>query len=240
MPRFFTDDISDNTAVISGGDAVHIGRSLRMRLGDELIVCSGGIEYVCIIRSISDESVVCDILSTRQTLAEPTVRLTLFQAIPKLDKLEFIVQKATELGAAEIVPMLTERCVSRPDAKSFAKKRERLQKIAEEAAKQSGRGIIPRVADIISLENAIAEMEKCDMALMFYEKGGRSLSDIPLDRSGSIGILIGSEGGFDDKEAELCRERGIIPVGLGARILRCETAPIAAISIIMHMTGNMN
>lgn len=240
MPRFFTSDISDNTAVISGGDAVHIGRSLRMRLGDEIIVCRGGIEYVCTIRSISDERVICDILTSRKTLAEPSVKLTLFQAVPKLDKLELIVQKATELGACGIVPVLTERCVSRPDAKSFAKKRERLQKIAEEAAKQSGRGIIPNVGDIISLDNAISEMAKCDIALMFYEKGGRALSDLPLSDAGSIGILIGSEGGFDEKEAERCAERGIIPVGLGARILRCETAPIAAISIIMHITGNMD
>lgn len=239
MPRFFTDDISDNTAVISGPDAVHIGRSLRMRLEDELIVCSGGMEYVSVIRSISDERVVCDILSSHKTLSEPDIQLTLFQAIPKLDKLEFIVQKATELGAARIVPVLTERCVSRPDAKSFAKKRERLQKIAEQAAKQSGRGIIPQVEDIISLENAVSELSKCDISLMFYEKGGKALSDIRINTPCSVGILIGSEGGFDEKEAQLCQSNGIVPVGLGKRILRCETAPIAAISIIMYLTGNM-
>lgn len=239
MPRFFTDDITESTAVISGGDAVHIGRSLRMRLGDEIIVCKGGVEYVCVIRSISDEEVACDILSSHKTLAEPDIELTLFQAVPKLDKLEFIVQKATELGAARIVPVLTERCVSRPDAKSFAKKRGRLQKIAEQAAKQSGRGIIPQVEDIINLESAIQQMSECDISLMFYECGGKALNDIGISDARKVGILIGSEGGFDEKEAALCTQSGIIPVGLGKRILRCETAPVAAISIIMYLTGNL-
>lgn len=239
MPRFFTDDIFENTAVISGSEAIHIGRSLRMRLGDEIIVCKGGIEYVCVIKSISDEKVICEIISSHKTLAEPNIQLTLFQAVPKLDKLEFIVQKATELGAMRIVPVLTERCVSRPDAKSFAKKRERLQKIARQASMQSGRGIIPEVSDIISFESATEKMTNCDLSLMFYEMGGQSLSDIKMDGVKTISILIGSEGGFEEKEARLCCDKGIIPVGLGNRILRCETAPIAAISIIMHLTGNM-
>lgn len=239
MPRFFTDEIQGDVGIISGADAVHIGRSLRMRLGDELILCRDGIEYISNIRTISDSQVVCDIKESRRTLAEPDCEVVLFQAVPKLDKLEFIVQKATELGAAKIVPVLTKRCVSRPDEKSFEKKRDRLSKIALEAAKQSGRGIIPQVSRIISLDEAIGQMKELDISVICYEKGGKSLSQIELKEKKSIGIFIGSEGGFEESEASLCAENGIIPVGLGARILRCETAPIAALSIIMHLTDNM-
>ena len=239
MPRFFTDDIQGDVGIISGADAVHIGRSLRMRLGDELILCNDGIEYISKIRTISDAQVVCDIEESRKTLAEPDCEVILFQAVPKLDKLEFIVQKATELGASKIVPVLTKRCVSRPDEKSFEKKRERLSKIALEAAKQSGRGIIPQVSRIISFDEAISQMKQLDISVICYEKGGKSLSQVELKGQKSIGIFIGSEGGFDEDEAVKCKDNGIIPIGLGARILRCETAPIAALSIIMHLTDNM-
>lgn len=239
MPRFFTDDIQGNVGIISGADAVHIGRSLRMRLGDELILCRDGIEYISKIRTICDTQVVCDIEESRKTLAEPDCEVILFQAVPKLDKLEFIVQKATELGAAKIVPVLTKRCVSRPDEKSFEKKRERLSKIALEAAKQSGRGIIPQVSGIIGFEEALRQMKELEISVICYEKGGKNLSELCFKGCESIGIFIGSEGGFEESEAEKCRENGIIPIGLGARILRCETAPIAALSIIMHLCGNM-
>lgn len=239
MPRFFTDDINQNTARITGDDAVHIGRSLRMRLGDEITLCSGGTEYICKIRSISDKEVLCDVLSSQKTKAEPNIELTLFQAVPKLDKLEFIVQKATELGVCKIVPVLTERCVSRPDGKSFEKKRARLQKIAEGGAKQSGRGIIPQVTDIISIEQALKQMKECDLSLICYEKGGKRLcGDMFADKK-TVALMIGSEGGFSESEVKLCKEHGALPIWLGERILRCETAPIAAVSIIMHLTENM-
>lgn len=239
MPRFFTDDIQGEVGIISGADAVHIGRALRMRLGDELILCKDGTEYISKIRTISDMKVICDIISSKATEAEPDIHVVLFQAVPKLDKLEFIVQKATELGASRIVPVITKRCVSRPDEKSFEKKRERLAKIALEAAKQSGRGIIPEVSGIISFDEAIRQLCELDISLICYEKGGKRLSELSLREKQSIGVLIGSEGGFEESEAAACSENGIIPIGLGARILRCETAPIAALSIIMHLTDNM-
>ena len=239
MPRFFTDDINENTARITGDDAMHIGRSLRMRLGDEITLCSGGTEYICKIRSISDKEVLCDVLSSQKTKAEPSIELTLFQAMPKLDKLEFIVQKATELGVCKVVPVLTERCVSRPDGKSFEKKRARLQKIAEGAAKQSGRGIIPSVTDIISIDMAAKQMKECDISLICYEKGGRRLDGGMFADKSKVALMIGSEGGFSEKEVELCKDCGALPIWLGKRILRCETAPIAAVSIIMHLTENM-
>lgn len=239
MPRFFSDNITNTTAVISGSDAVHIGRSLRMRLGDELVVCKDGMEYTTKIHSISDEQVVCDILSSAVSQAEPDIKLTLFQAMPKSDKLDLIVQKAVELGVVRICPVLTSRCVSRPDKKNFEKKQKRLQKIALEGAKQSGRGIIPEVSDILTLKECIDRMAEMDLGLVCYEKGGKPLSETGLKKGTEIGVLIGSEGGFDEGEIRLCIEKGIVPIGLGPRILRCETAPISAISIIMNLTGNM-
>lgn len=239
MPRFFSDEISDNTIIISGGDAVHIGRSLRMKPGDELIICSKGMEYRTSIRSISNSQVICDIISSSPSLAEPNIRLTLFQAIPKSDKLDFIVQKAVELGATEVCPVLTNRCVSRPDKKSFEKKKSRLQKIALEAAKQSGRGIIPTISDIITLDQCIQRMTAMGHAFICYEKGGKDLKDTAPVPGSSVGVLIGSEGGFASEEAEKCIASGITPIGLGPRILRCETAPLCAVSIIMSLTGNI-
>lgn len=239
LPRFFSDNINDNAVIITGSDAVHIGRSLRMRLGDELVVCNNGIEYNTVIESISDEQVVCKIKSFQTSQTEPNVKLTLFQAMPKSDKLDFIVQKAVELGVSKICTVITSRCVSRPDKKSFEKKKKRLQKIALEAAKQSGRGIIPEISDIITFDECLNLMGEQDLNLICYEKGGISLREAGLEGCSSIGLFIGSEGGFDQKEVDKCVEKGVKPVGLGKRILRCETAPITAISIIMFLTGNM-
>lgn len=239
MPRFFINDPpADSHLAIAGDDARHIGRSLRMRLGDEITVCCQKTDYKCKILTISDEEVLCEILSRSDSI-EPSIELTLFMAVPKLDKLELIVQKATELGAAAIVPVMSERCVSRPEAKQFAKKRERLERIALEAAKQSGRGIVPAVSDIISLKECIDRMKEMDLGIVCYEKGGISLSSFDYKNGMSLGLLIGSEGGFSQEEAELFKKNGLGIAWLGQRILRCETAPLAAISIIMHISGNM-
>lgn len=238
MPRFFIDYIPQQMAEITGGDARHIALSLRMKIGEELTLTHGGTDYFCNIESINPESVVLAVKSSAPCAAEPSVELTLFQAVPKLDKLETIVQKAVELGACRIVPVLTRRCISRPKEQEFEKKRARLSKIALEAAKQSGRGIVPEIAPLTSFKNAVAEMKKSDVALMCYENGGKHFSEIELCKSGSISLFIGSEGGFDFEEADFAVESGVVPIWLGSRILRCETAPIAAISVIMHMTGN--
>lgn len=244
MPRFFTDknNIGSETLLITGGDAVHIGRSLRMKLGEVITVCCGGVEYECEILTISDSAVECRIISSRKGETEANIRLTLYQAMPKSDKLELIVQKAVELGAAEICPVLTERCVSRPDKKSFGKKLDRLNKIALEAAKQCGRSVVPKVTEMISFNECVKRLSEEDIPLICYEKGGKNLKEVFADGdfSGkSVGVLIGSEGGFESSEAEKCVNLGVVPIGLGSRILRCETAPLAAISIIMNLTGNM-
>lgn len=239
MPRFFSEaSPTDSFINLYGDDARHIGRSLRMRLGDVITVCYDKTDYECKILSISDEVINLEVISSSQS-QEPSIELVLYQAVPKLDKLELIVQKATELGAVKIVPVMTSRCVSRPDEKQFLKKRERLSKIALEASKQCGRGIIPEVTQIISFDECISKMSEHDLSLFCYEKGGKNLSEFDYSKVRSIGLLIGAEGGFDEKEAKKCLENNIEAVGLGSRILRCETAPLASISIIMNLSGNM-
>lgn len=243
MPRFFVDSVSGDKISIRGNDAYHIGRSLRMRLGDVITVCADRVEYRAKILSISDKEVVCDVLSAEESANEPTVNVVLYQALPKSDKMDLIVQKAVELGVYKIVPVITARCVSRPAKSGYEKRVERYNKIALEAAKQSGRGYVPEVTNFISFDECIAELKECDESFMCYEKGGVSLSKTGLSDAAegvkTIGLLIGCEGGFETHEAESCGLAGVTVVSLGPRILRCETAPLAALSVIMSLTGNM-
>lgn len=239
MPRFFVNEKPTDTCVITGEDATHIGRSLRMKPGEEITVCCDGVDYFGVVEKITDSEVYCKIRYSAPSESEPDVFLTLFQSIPKGDKLELIIQKAVELGASRIVLVLTDRCISRPDEKTFKKKLERYRKICESAAKQSGRGIIPEITGILTVSQAADEICKCDVPLICYEKGGISLKEAGLEKGKSVGVFIGSEGGFEEKEVELCVNKGAVAVGLGKRILRCETAPLAAISIVMNLTGNM-
>lgn len=239
MPRFFLEHIIPDNIRITGEDAHHIGRSLRMRTGEELTVCSEGRDYHCRITAITPDEVLLEEISSELCAAEPDIRVTLYQAVPKADKLSSIIQKSVELGAVRIVPVLTRRCVARPDKKDFGKKLPRLQKIAESAAKQSGRGIIPEVAGLLTWQEALEEMTKADCAMLFYEEGGVRFGEVPLTGAKDIAVFIGSEGGLDPEEAEAAKNAGIHNVWLGNRILRCETAPIAVISILMQLTGNM-
>lgn len=240
MPRFFLNEIDENNIIIVGDDARHIGRSLRMKTGEAITVCCRGIDYNCVIGSITEDTVYLKLVDKEVCASEPNIRVTLFQAVPKLDKLEQIIQKTVELGVSEIVPVLSRRCVSRPDEKDFAKKLVRLNKIAEGAAKQSGRGIIPQVMPIISYKNAVEEMKKLDRSVILYEEeGGCRFGEVDFSGARTVGLMIGSEGGFDREEAELAAKAGAHRVWLGKRILRCETAPITAMSILMFLTNNM-
>ena len=238
MPRFFKQSIDTDNIVIDGDDARHIGRSLRMKCGEEITVCCCGIDYNCKIKSFSEDSVYLELINSAPCAAEPDIDVTLFQAVPKLDKLEFIIQKAVELGVNRIVPVLSRRCISRSDEKDFAKKLGRLNKIAEGAAKQSGRGIIPEVMPIISYKNAVEQMKNLDCCVILYENGGKRFDEVSFDGKKSVGVVIGSEGGFDESEVELAVNAGVQSVWLGNRILRCETAPITALSILMFLTKN--
>jgi len=240
MPRFFTNEIDENNITLTGSDAVHVGRSLRMKPGEPLTVCCGGIDYNCEISEITSDTVYLDLKEKVMCAAEPNINVTLFQAVPKLDKLEYIIQKSVELGVSRIVPVLTRRCVSRPDERDFAKKLVRLNKIAAEAAKQSGRGIIPEVTPIVSYKKALEMMQELDRTLLLYEEeGGSSFSGTDFSGVKNVGLVIGSEGGFDKEEADACVDIGADRIWLGKRILRCETAPITALSILMFLTNNM-
>ncbi|MDE5765212.1 MAG: 16S rRNA (uracil(1498)-N(3))-methyltransferase [Ruminococcus sp.] len=240
MPRFFTEQINENNIILTGDDARHIGRSLRMKTGESLTVCCDRIDYICTVRRITEDSVFLDLIEKFPCKAEPSINVTLFQAVPKLDKLEFIIQKSVELGVSRIVPVITRRCVSRPTEKDFSKKLPRLNKISAEAAKQSGRGIIPEITGIVSYSKALEIMKTLDKNIILYEgEGGMPFSQVNLSGAKSVGLLVGSEGGFDFSEVQQAVSIDAQRVWLGKRILRCETAPISAMSILMFSTNNM-
>ncbi len=240
MPRFFSELCDEHYCYIVGSDASHIAKSLRMQIGEELTVCDQkGTDYNCAIENIDVNEIKLKVLSKTATLTEPNVKLTLYMALPKSDKMELIVQKCVELGISQIVPIMTSRCISRPDDKSLQKKVERYQKIAYEAAKQSGRGIIPMVCNKMSFKEALKSASEDDVSMIFYENGGSDIKSFLNGCAKTISIFIGAEGGFDPSEVALAKEAGVLPATLGPRILRCETAPITATSIIMYLTNNM-
>lgn len=240
MPRFFTETISENGGVITGDDAKHISRVLRMKAGEGLTACdTKGYDYDCIIETVDDREVNLRVLSVNPSRSEPDVRVSLYQAMPKGDKLELIIQKAVELGVDSITPVMTKRCVSKPDKKSMAKKLERYNRIALEAAKQSGRGKIPQVLPMLEFKEALAQMAKTSCPILFYENATAPAKEVIAKAGNDISILIGSEGGFDEEEVAMAQQSGCSVLSLGKRILRCETAPLAALSIIMFETGNM-
>ena len=239
-PRFFTDNITDMSAVVSGEDSKHIAVVLRMRVGEYAVLCDGqGMDYLCRLETADKDCCTFEVLEKTKNAAEPDVHLRLFQAMPKGDKMEFIVQKAVECGASEIIPFFSKRCVSRPDGKQLVKKTERYQRIAMEAAKQCGRGVIPVVHSAVEFSALYDMIPKENTGILFYECATAPLSEAVPHFSRNIDIVIGSEGGFEQSEAEKLVAHGLVSVSLGKRILRCETAPIAAISILMNVTGNM-
>lgn len=245
MPRFFTQDITEAGGCITGEDAKHISKVLRMKVGDELTVCdTKGRDYDCMIEEIGAGEVRLKVLSVAPSHSEPDVRVHLYQAMPKADKMETIIQKAVELGAASITPVMTRRCVSRPDAKSMDKKLVRYNRIALEAAKQCGRGVVPPVLPLLELPQALEQMQRTGCPILFYENATAPAKQViaKARESGKeleIAVLIGAEGGFDEDEVALAREHGCHILSLGKRILRCETAPLAALTILMYETGNM-
>lgn len=239
MPRFFVNEINENDITLTGENARHIGRSLRMRPGEKITVCCNKTDYNCEISRITEDTVFLELKEKIVCQAEPNIEVTLFQAVPKLDKLEYIIQKSVELGVSHIVPVLTKRCISRPTEKDFAKKLPRLNKIAEEASKQSGRGIITDVSEIISYNIALQQIKNFDKSLILYEGGGKRFGEIDFSGTKSVALIIGSEGGFEKSEVEKAIKVGSEQIWLGKRILRCETAPISALSILMFLTNNM-
>ena len=247
MPRFFvrSDQIADGIVTITGDDAHHISRSLRMAAGEHITVCDmQKFEYECELTAFLPECVQARVLETRKCDTEPPYHAQVFQALPKGDKLDSIIQKAVECGAAELTTFESERCVVRAKDAAEPKKLERRARIAQQAAKQSGRGILPQIHATVPFAEAIARAAKADIPLFCYEGDGTQplpavLKRLCAGRKGDDGIptvslVIGSEGGFSQAEADAAARAGLIPVGLGKRILRTETAAAFVLACLVY------
>ena len=244
MPRFFVskEQIRDGFVLIGGEDANHISRSLRMKTGDAITVSDGtGTEYDCILDEFTADTVCARVTDTHPSDREPPFRAHLYQALPKGEKLDFIIQKAVECGVYDVTPFESEYCVVRMKADAEEKKTVRRRRIALEAAKQCGRGMIPSVGRTVSFEEMLREAADADLALFCYEdERGQTLRDV-LDRFAdtraagvpSVSVVVGSEGGFSREEALTARAAGLLPVGLGKRILRTETAGAFVLSALV-------
>ncbi len=242
MPWFFTDEeINSNKYNIDGEVSRHILKSLRMKPGEQLtLVTPKGVQHDCVIEGSLDGAVSVRINDSFPCENEPETKAVLYQALPKGDKMELIIQKCVELGITRIVPVISARCISRPDEKSLRKKLVRWNKIAKEAAQQSRRGIVPEVCEVLSFSKAVEDSKKNDRNIIFYELGGESIRKLLEDKPETVGYFIGSEGGFEKNEVEKALKNGIQTATLGKRILRAETAPIAALSIIMYELNEMD
>ncbi len=239
MPRFFKENLKESPC-ISGQDAAHIVRVLRMNVGDTLVVSdTAGTDYTCKILSADPANVALDIIESKPNATEAGTNITLFQCLPKSDKMDLIVRQATEIGVKTIVPVLSERCVSRPDGKSINKKVERWQKIACEAAGQSGRGVIPTVKKLVSFEECAKALQDFDLSIFFCERGGKPLNALIKPGFENIAIVIGPEGGFSLEEEARANASGADSATLGKRILRCETAPLVAAACVLQLCGEM-
>ncbi len=240
MPRFFvtSDQIHGEEIIITGSDVNHIKNVLRMECGAKLEICDGnGCDYDCVIKALDKDAVYLQVNTSEESLVELDTKLYLFQGLPKADKMELIIQKAVELGVYAIVPTITARTIVKLDDKKEAKKLSRWQQIAESAAKQSGRAIIPEVMTPISFKEALKRVKEMDAGIIPYEKaeGMDAARDLVagLKDKKSIGIFIGPEGGFEESEIAAAMEAGVRPMSLGRRILRTETAGLAILSILM-------
>lgn len=242
MHQFFVEasQIHDKTVIIEGSDVNHIKNVLRMKIGEELSVSNGedGREYRCGIVRIEEERVVCELRFVKEDGVELPSRVYLFQGLPKADKMELIIQKSVELGVYEVIPVETGRSVVKLDAKKAAQKTARWQSIAEAAAKQSRRRIIPKVAAPMSFEQALSLAVAMDVKLIPYElaEGMERTKQIfeGLGEGKDIAVFIGPEGGFEEKEIARAKEYGIQPITLGKRILRTETAGFTVMAWIMY------
>ena len=241
MPRFFKEDF-ENNPFLEGADANHIARSLRMRVGEALTVSdSRGTDFNCVISGINPDRVELQVKEIKPSESEPDISVTLCTCLLKGDKFESVIRHSVELGVTEIMPLLSTNCVSRPDAKSLKSKGERWQKIANEAAGQCGRGRLPTVLSTVELTDFAKTIADYDLVLFFYEVGGEPLGETMWenDTAKKIAIITGPEGGFTAKEAELLSNAGAKTISLGKRILRAETAPLAALTGVMLLTDNL-
>jgi len=233
------EQINENKAIIAGEDVKHIRDVLRHKVGDNIYICDEeGKKYLTQILSFSKELIELKVLNPLTDTSEPNIKVTLYQGMPKADKLEFIIQKCTELGVSEVVPVMTERVIVKLDEKNINNKLERWNRIALEASKQSGRQKIPEVKKPINLKNLVENIPKYDILLLPYECEKEvtiksALKNIDKNCK-NIAILIGPEGGFSEEEVEILSDTNVRKVTLGPRILRTETAGIATLTIVLY------
>ena len=232
--------IQGKRIVITGGDVNHIKNVLRMKIGEEIAVSNGedGKEYRCGIEAFSEDEVICGLRFMKEDGVELPSKIALFQGLPKADKMELIVQKAVELGVGEIIPVAAGRSIVKLDEKKAKAKVSRWQGIAEAAAKQSRRGVIPKISEVMSIKEAVAYADSMDVKLIPYELAedmAKTKEIISGIRPGeSVAVFIGPEGGFEEKEIAAAMERGFLPVTLGKRILRTETAGFTVLAWLMY------
>ena len=240
MTRFFVEpeEMTLEQVCLTGENAKH-AKVLRLKVGEQVLVCNGaGRECLCQVESVQDNQVTLQVLSSQDSVNEAAVNVSIYMAFPKADKLEHVIQKATELGVYEIVAFPSARCISRPDEKSLGKKLERWQKIAASAAEQSGRGRIPKVLVLPSYKAALELAAQADKALLFYENERSTTLRMALEGEyHSVSLLTGPEGGLEEAEVQQAMQAGLSVCTLGRRILRCETAPLCALSAVMYDAG---
>lgn len=246
MPRFFVEhmDPTADSLVITGRDAEHI-KVLRMRPGESLTLCDGrGTDLQCVLEKCDGKTAYVTVVEALPSRGEPSVAVRIYAGLAKGERTDLVVQKCTELGASEIVLFQCSRCVVHLDPKKGAEKKlERWQRIAEEAAKQSGRGIIPKVRYLERYEDMLADAATAELKLFLYETGDRtSLSTAIRQGKGcrTASVITGPEGGFEPGEAALARDRGFAVCAMGPRILRCETAPLIPLTAILYESGDLD
>lgn len=248
MARFFVPEhvIQNNIVVITGPDVKHIARVLRLEPGDSVEICTGegqGREFTAAIREITNKDVTCEITGEKSSVTEPPVRVILYQGLPKGEKMELVIQKSVELGVSRVVPVICERTVVKLDDKKASERRIRWQRVAAEAAKQSRRTVIPEVAVPVPFNQAVQQIDSDMLAVMPWEEEHiKGISAVLKSEPGghrSVAVFIGPEGGFSRIEADLARARGVVPVSLGPRIMRTETAGIVAVAIVLYELGDL-
>lgn len=253
MPKFFIkeEQVKDNKIIIKGQDVNHIKKVLRAKIGDELQICNSENRenFLCDIENINNEDILCIIKQKLEEHVESNIDVTIFQGLPKADKMEYIIQKAVELGVYDITPVEMKRCVVKIDSKDREKKILRWQKISEVASKQCGRDIIPKINDLINIKNICDFIKNYDIVLVAYENEKENTLKEQLenlkecirvdnDKKIKIGVVIGPEGGLEEKDVELLKESGAKIITLGKRILRTETVALNVLSIIMYELEN--
>lgn len=241
MPKFFVanNQIKDNIIEIIGDDVNHIVNVLRLSKKDEITITDKeyNVSYNSEIEELSKESVICKILNKIEDTTEINIDVTIFQGIPKAEKMEYIIQKTTELGVKRIIPVSMRRCIVKLEGKDEKKKIERWQKIAEVAAKQSGRDVIPKIENVLNVKEVVDKIKESEVFLIAYENEKEtSLKEVLKNNKNikRISILVGPEGGLEENEIEILKQAGAKTITLGKRILRTETAPIAMLSNIIY------